>query len=145
MQRSIYLAKLIGPVAVAISLGLLFNLPIYRVMAGQFLHDYALIYISGIGALAAGIAIVLAHNVWEGDWRLIITLFGWLATLGGICRIVAPQVVERIGLHIFNHPVGPMIGGFVVLVLGCVLSYFGYSGEATAPRHAPSKRKRSTR
>ena len=34
----------------------------------------------------AGLAIVLVHNVWTFDWRVIITILGWLAVLGGIFR-----------------------------------------------------------
>lgn len=140
MQRSIYLAKLIGPVSVAIGVGMLLNAPIFRILAEQFLSSYALIFIAGLLTLTTGIALVLAHNVWVGDWRLIITLIGWLSVIGGTFRIVAPNLVVRIGDAVIGHAGELFIfAGFAVLVLGCVLSYFGYADTTSAPR-APARR-----
>ena len=144
MQRSIYLAKLIGPVLLAMGLGVLLNSAAFRVMADQFLHNYALIFMSGLLTLTAGIALVLAHNLWVGDWRVIITILGWLGVIGGVARIVVPQQVAAIGTGMFVHGIAPVTGGFVMLVLGGVLSYFGYQ-DFLDGRPAPRARKRSRR
>jgi hypothetical protein len=32
-------------------------------------------------ALLAGLAVVNAHNLWVLDWRLIVTILGWLLIL----------------------------------------------------------------
>jgi hypothetical protein len=130
MQRSIYLARLIGPVFAAIGIGMLLNGQIYRDMGEQFLASTALIYLSGLLALPAGIAIVLAHNVWAPDWRVLITLLGWLATVGGVFRIVYPQLVQSLGGAIFHLAAVPAAGGALLLVLGLVLGFFGYRGKA---------------
>jgi cytochrome bd-type quinol oxidase subunit 2 len=126
MQTSRYLAKLIGPLFVAIGLGLLVNPSQFRGMAEQFVQSYPLIFISGLLALPAGLAIVLAHNVWAGDWRVIITVLGWLGVIGGALRIIFPQLVVSIGTAMFSHPATPVIAGIAVLALGGVLGYFGY-------------------
>ncbi len=128
-NTSRYLAKLIGPVLLAIGIGMLVNAPVYRVLGAQVLHSTALIYLSGILALPAGIAILLAHNVWTADWRVIITVLGWLATIGGAVRIIVPQFVQHVGGAIFHLAMLPFIGGVVVLVVGGVLGYFGYRGK----------------
>jgi hypothetical protein len=143
MQRSIYLAKLIGPVFAAMGIGMLLNAAVYRILAEQFLASYALIYLAGLLTLTAGIALVLAHNVWAGDWRLIITVLGWLGVIGGAFRTVWPQEVVAIGSAVISHGEAFMIGGFVVLVLGGVLSYFGYADTTSSPaRRTPRKRSR---
>jgi hypothetical protein len=41
-------------------------------------------YLSGLLSLLAGLAIVNLHNTWRADWRVIITVLGWLMTIGGI-------------------------------------------------------------
>jgi hypothetical protein len=125
-NNSRYLAKLIGPVFLAIGVGMLINAPIYRLLGGEFLQSTALIYLSGLLALPAGIAVLLAHNVWAADWRVIITVFGWLAVIGGAARIIVPQFVQYAGGAIFHLSMLPFFGGIVVLVLGATLSYFGY-------------------
>jgi hypothetical protein len=129
MTTSRYLAKLIGPVFLAIGVGMLLNGRIYQTMGEQFLSSYALIYLAGLLALPVGIAIVLAHNVWAPDWRLIITVLGWLAVIGGAVRIVFPQFIQHVGGAVMHVAALPVIGGIIVLVLGLVLSFFGYRGK----------------
>ena len=46
--------------------------------AKEFLKSRALIYLAGVLTLIPGLALVLVHNVWAVDWRVLITLFGWL-------------------------------------------------------------------
>jgi hypothetical protein len=146
MQRSTYLAKLIGPVFAAIGVGMLVNGAVYRLVIEEGLHSPVLIYFSGLMVLPVGIALVLAHNVWVGDWRLIITLLGWLSAIGGACRIIVPQLAVTIGTSVYSHPLAPLIAGIAVLALGGVLIYFGYleffEGRATRSR---TSRKRSRR
>ena len=107
MIASRYLAKLIGPLFLVIGAGMLFNRQIYDAMVEQYLSNYALIYLSGLFGLTVGIMVVLAHNVWTPNWRVIITLFGWLLVVGGTVRVVYPQLVRRV-LDLpafFAHPV----------------------------------------
>src|SRR5438874_7369092 len=74
MERSRFLAKLIGPVLIAGGVGMLFNSAVYRAMFERALHDHMLIYLSGILTLPAGIAIVVLHNDWKWRWPLIVTI-----------------------------------------------------------------------
>ena len=97
MLASRYLAKLIGPLFLAVGAGILFNGQIYAAMAEQYLTSYALIYLSGLFTLTVGIVIVLAHNVWTANWRVIITLLGWVLIVCGTVRIVFPQLLQRFG------------------------------------------------
>jgi uncharacterized protein YjeT (DUF2065 family) len=126
MESSIFLARLIGPILVVIGVGMLAQPQGYRAVAEEFLASPALIYIAGLLAFVPGLAIVLTHNVWTSDWRLIITLLGWLATFGGIFRLLMPAQVRRIGTAMLARP-GWLRGGAVAVVaLGAVLSFFGY-------------------
>ncbi len=127
LATSIYLAKLIGPVFAAIGLGMLVNSGTYHVMGNEFLQSYAMIYLSGLLALPVGLAILLAHNVWTRDWRVIITIVGYLATIGGVLRLVVPQFVAAVGTTVFAHS-GVITGAAIlVLALGAFLSFKGYS------------------
>jgi|SRR5215207_243740 len=123
---SIFLAKLVGPLFVAMGLGLLVNQSVYTQMAEQFLGSYALIYLSGLLALVAGLAMINVHNVWTREWRVIITVFGWLAVIGGLFRIVLPQFVASIGAAIFAQRGVPIVAAIAMLALGAFLSFKGY-------------------
>ncbi len=144
MQRSTYLAKLIGPVFAAISIGMLVNGAVCRLVIEDGLHSPVLIYFSGMLVLPIDIALVLAHNVRVGDWWLIITLLGWLSAIGGAVRIIFPQLAVAIGSSVYSHPETSIIAGIAVLVLGAVLSYFGYQEffEGRASSRTPRKRSR---
>jgi hypothetical protein len=126
MQRSIFLARLIGPVFIVMGIGLLFNGPTYRTLADEFLRSYALIYLSGILTIVAGLALVNVHNVWDGSWRLIITVLGWLGVVGGAFRMMLPQEIAIIGGTALVEPGFLVVAGILVMVLGAVLAYVGY-------------------
>src|SRR5712691_13032374 len=126
MPTSIFLAKLIGPIAIAVGIGVLVNRDTYRKLSEEFLASYALIYLAGILTMTAGVAIVLNHNVWALEWRVIITLIGWLATLGGVMRIEFPQRVEHVGRWFLARPTALCVVAAVWIAIGVVLCIFGY-------------------
>lgn len=126
MGNSIFLAKLIGPLMLAVGIGIFVNGAVYRMLADEFLRSRALIYLSGLLTMTAGLAVVLTHNVWRPDWPVIITVLGWLAVIGGAVRIIAPQGTERIGRRVLKHKHGLTIAGIAWLAVGAILSVFGY-------------------
>ncbi len=127
MQTSIFLAKLLGPTLLLVGIGLLINRDGYRAMAREFLASRALIYIAGVLAFIPGLALVLLHNVWVADWRVLITLLGWLSVIAGIIRILFPQDVTRMGTRMVNSKAAFMISGAVILVIGAILCFYGFA------------------
>ena len=126
MGNSVFLARLIGPLMLTVGIGIFVNGAVYRMLADEFLRSRALIYLSGLLTMTAGLALILTHNVWRADWPVIITILGWLAAIGGAARIIAPQGTERIGRQVLKHKHGLTIAGAVWLVVGAVLCLFGY-------------------
>ncbi|MDO8839427.1 MAG: hypothetical protein Q7V31_10905 [Parvibaculum sp.] len=126
MRTSVFLAQLLGPTLLVMGIGMIVNRDAYRTMAQEFIASRALIYIAGLLAFVPGLAIVLTHNVWVAGWPVIVTLFGWIALLGGIFRLLFPQEVTRLGTHMLANPASLTVGGAVTIVLGSILSFFGY-------------------
>jgi hypothetical protein len=139
MQRSIFLAKLIGPFLAVCGVALIFNADAFRIIGGEIVKSPALIYIAGVLALITGLVIVNTHNEWTADWRLVITLLGWLCVVAGVIRLVFVSSVGAFGasvLAIVSN--GWIVGeGVAILALGAWLSFKGY-----APGKARAKRKR---
>jgi len=129
MNRSVFLARLIGPAFVAVGVGLLINFSVYQAIVADFLRSYALVYVSGVIVLVAGLAIVNLHNLWTRDWRVIITILGWLLTIGGIIRIVVPQFVMMVGASVFSHTYA-VVAVICLVLLGGFLSFKGYGQHA---------------
>ena len=127
MDRSIFLARLLGPTFIAIALGMLINLGMYESMIAEGLRPGILFYLSGLLSLVAGLAIVNLHNTWCMDWRVIITVLGWLMTIGGIARIVLPQVAITIGSSIYSGRASTIVAALIVGALGAFFSVKCYA------------------
>src|SRR3954471_8711253 len=118
MTTSFFLARLIGPFALALGLALLVQGPGFRTFAGEFMASPALVFLSGIITLPAGLAIVLTHNVWTPDWRVVITIVGWLAVVTGAIRLMFPQQAAAKARLAIAHPALPKIGAAIWLAIG---------------------------
>jgi hypothetical protein len=126
MTTSIFLARLMGPVFLVVGAALLVNGVVLRALTQEFLNSYALIFLSGLITLPAGLAVVLTHNVWTPDWRILITILGWLLVIGGAVRLAAPQRAAAIGRTMFANPATMQISTWVTVLIGVLLCFFGY-------------------
>jgi len=89
MATSVFLARFLGPLLLAVGAGILINPKPFHTMAGEVVRSITLVYLFGLADFAAGLAIVLTHNVWVANWRVLITLIGWLMLIRGAVRILA--------------------------------------------------------
>lgn len=126
MQSSIFIARLVGPVMLVAGLSVLLNRQNFRSFAEQFLESRALLFLAGLVVMSAGLAIVLAHNVWTGDWRTLVTLFGWLLVLGGAVRVIGPPFLYTGARAFLRRPAAPMIAGGAWVALGLLFCLLGY-------------------
>ena len=127
MDNSIFIAKLIGPILFVVGAGVIISRAAYREGAEEAINSRALLYIFGSVGFSVGLAIVLTHNMWVWGWPVIITILGWLMMVRGALRILIPQQVADLGGKMLRRSPNLLpIGGFVVLVLGAILIYFGY-------------------
>ena len=84
-----------------------------------------LVYLSGFAFLALGVLLVVSHSVWALDWRIVITILGWLVLLKGVGRIFFPGAVGRLikkkrGNRWF------ILGEVIVFLIGLYLLYYGF-------------------
>ncbi len=126
MQTSLFIAKLIGPLLAVMGFVVLAQPERVRQMADEFLESHALIFLSGVITLPVGLAIVNTHNVWEADWPVLITIFGWLAVLAGVARLAFPEIMKTMGRTMNENATVLRIPGILMLALGAYLSYQGY-------------------
>jgi hypothetical protein len=126
MSNSIFLARLIGPVLLVTGISVLIYQREFRDMSAEVLASRALMFISGFILMPAGLAIVLTHNVWAADWRVLITILGWLTAIGGALRLLGPQFVQRAGHGFLRQTRSTLIAAAIWVVIGLVLCFFGY-------------------
>jgi hypothetical protein len=126
MQTSLFLARLIGPVMLVIGLAVFANQRGFRDMAEEFMASRALMFLSGLLIMPVGLAIVLTHNIWTADWRVLITIFGWLNVVGGALRLFGPLFVVRAGHAMLKQPYFTSVAAAIWVVLGLLFCFFGY-------------------
>lgn len=154
MSTSKYIARLIGPLLLILGLGMAFGLAAsphaYLEMMKQFTGTPGFVFVLGMLALVAGLAIVNAHNLWVADWRVIITVLGWVAVIRGIVSLLFPLRLQSVAEHMMASPTGPVIGAVIIVVLGAFLAWVGYedlwqeqpaSQAAAKPARARAPRK----
>jgi hypothetical protein len=126
MPPAILTARLVGPLFAAIGLGVVLNTSFYAGAIVEAVNSPTLVYMSGVAALLAGLAIINAYNAWTADWRVVVTVIGWLCVFAGIVRIVVPQVTVSLATKVYSGPIQLTIVGVIVFVVGGYLSFEGY-------------------
>jgi hypothetical protein len=126
MATSLFLARLLGPLLLAVGAGILINPKPFHAMASEVVRSVTLVYLFGLFDFAAGLAIVLTHNVWTANWRALITLLGWLMLIRGAVRILAPEAIMGFAAQVLRNKQMIPIAGTVTGILGLVFCYFGY-------------------
>lgn len=123
MTASVFLAWLIGPVWLLVGLSVLLNPGFYKDMISEFFEDRLMYLFSGIMSLVAGIAIVLVHNIWATDWRVVITIVGWAGVIKGAVRILLPMGANKSLVSVFDNPVVLRVSGLVIAAIGAWLTW----------------------
>jgi hypothetical protein len=126
MATSVFLARLIGPVFVIFAASILLNPSAFRTMANDVVRNVTLVYLFGLIDLAAGLAIVLTHNVWIASWRVLITILGWWMVIRGAARVLFPEIVMAYAAKVFRNKLLIPASGVVAGIFGLIFCYVGY-------------------
>ena len=79
---------------------------------------------SGLYATLMGLVIVLCHNLWVPDMRVLVTLVGWLALGSGVLLLMIPEAYSFILRRIPITPQLIALRGFLRILLGgAIFSY----------------------
>lgn len=125
MDITTFLAQLWGPILVAVGLGFFFSRSYYvKVYRDIEKVPFAVLFF-GMFAMAAGIAQISAHNVWDTSPQIIISLLGWALLLKGIACTTFIKFVDRAGDWALGFKAVPL-DGIAALVIGGYLSWFAY-------------------
>jgi hypothetical protein len=89
------------------------------------IHNAPVLFIIGVIAVAAGLAMVLGHNVWSGGvLSVLVTLTGWLLlTKGVLLLFLSPEAVYGLLLAGIGFEQFFYLYGAIVLLLGIYLTY----------------------
>ena len=126
MPISLFIAKLLGPMHLVLGVALLTRPEAFRVLLREFIASGALMYMAGFFGLLGGLALLLVHNVWAFDWRVLITLIGWTTLIRALVTIFSPQWIVSAGAWLIEHKGAFPVSAAADLVIGAILTCFGY-------------------
>ena len=121
MDLSIFLGQVVSVYLIIMGLALFINKEEMLKAAREFMGANASFVFYGALALILGLLVVFSHNVWDGTWRVIITLMGWAATIKGATAMLFPKMLKGMTGFFIKSPIINLMG-FVVLVLGVYLA-----------------------
>jgi uncharacterized membrane protein HdeD (DUF308 family) len=88
---TVLLGRLLGLYLIAIAVAMLASRRRALATLDEMARSGPWMLFSGMVAMAAGLAIVLGHNVWTGGaLAVVVTLFGWAALLKGVSLLLVP-------------------------------------------------------
>jgi len=120
MDISVFLARFWGSLFLILGLSSVGAKFLGRVI--QYTEDKTITVSTGYITFLLGLATVVAHNLWVADWRVAVTLLGWITLFKGIEKIALPERVNK-KAQMFKG--GQALWGFVILLIGA--AYFWIS------------------
>lgn len=125
MDLSIFVARVVAVIYLAVGLGMLFDKVYYKKFFDNFMKDVTAMYVAGLVALVAGFSLVTFHNDWVKSWEVLVTILGWTALVKGILILAVPSTFFSLtksmvmSKKLSNY-------SYIVIVLGLVFGYFGF-------------------
>lgn len=132
--RTLYLARLIGLYCILMALSMFVRGQATVDIVTRLLGDAPLMFILGVITLAAGLAMVLAHNLWSGGaLPVTVTLIGWLTLVKGLLFLfLSPETEAAIFLQGMHFQERFHVSATITLVLGIYLTYAGFRKSAAS-------------
>lgn len=121
MAFELLLGRVIALMTVIAGFAVLVNRKQFALMAKQIKGNSIVLWVSGWLDFVFGFFIVVGHNMWTYDWRVIITMLGWLALLEGALVWFFPSKSIKL-VQIWKRPVFTYVTGLLILAVGVYLS-----------------------
>ncbi len=126
-RLTVFLARFIGLFTVLLVIGML-------VRGGATIEaavaDGPMMLVYAIVSLAAGLAVILGHNVWSGGaLPVVVTVVGWLMLAKGLMLLlVTPEAMKQLfgGMHYGEHYYLYLLPAFAI---GLYLTWAGFTAH----------------
>jgi hypothetical protein len=130
--RTLFLSRLIGLYCILVGLSMMTHSQATVETVTALLQNPSMTLILGVITLAAGLAMVLAHNIWAGGTLVVVvTLVGWMALVKSLFFLFLPPEMEtRLFLQHLHYQQLFYLYGAISLALGVYLTYGGFKSRS---------------
>ena len=93
----------------------------------RLLEDKGFVILSGYLASLIGLVSIILHNFWVSNWRVIITIFGWVSLIKGITRLAFPEAPSKTAEKLRKNPALIQLLLSFGIILGVFLIWKSYN------------------
>ena len=95
LPRTLFLSRLIGLYCILVALSMITRKQATLEAVTAVLRDPSMMFVLGAITLVAGLAMVLAHNIWSGGaLTVIVTLVGWMTLIKSLSFLFLSREVQ---------------------------------------------------
>jgi uncharacterized membrane protein len=129
--RTIYLGRLIGLYCVLIALSMISHKQATVDTMTGLVHNAPVLFFASVIAMVAGLAIVLAHNVWSGGaLPVVVTLVGWILLVKGLIFLLLSPETTATYFEAFRYSQLFYVYTSITLVIGIYLTFSSFRSSA---------------
>jgi hypothetical protein len=130
--RTLFLSRLIGLYCIVIALSMMTRRQATVETVTALLQNPSMMLIVGVVTLAAGLVMVLTHNIWSGGaLAVVVTLVGWITLIKSLFFLFVPPEMETgLFLRQLHYQQLFYLYGAISLVLGAYLTYNGFKSRS---------------
>jgi len=133
-RQTVFLARLFGLFMTIVAVWMLVDEPDLGTTVQALVHDRPVTLLLSLMCLAAGLAIVLGHQVWVGGIApVLVTLLGWILLVRGVVLLLLPAELLE---HLADMLIGAgwlYLAGVVALGFGLILTFAGFRAPPIVP------------
>ena len=125
-SRTIFLSKLIGLYCILAASALIAHREASVAMVNELVRNPPMLFILGMIPAAAGLAMVLGHNVWTGGaLPVVVTLIGWNTLIKGLLFLfLSPEATTDL-LETLHYGQLYYMYAAISMAIGVCLTYAG--------------------
>ena len=123
MQVANTLAVIMGASLLIVGITV-FNKRNFNAVMDEFAKNKGLSWVTGFMTFIMGSVVIALYNTWNWDWRIIVTLLGWLTVIKGAVIMVFPRSMAQLYTRVMSDRM-LTASGIYALALGALLLGLG--------------------
>ena len=129
--RTLFLSRLLGLFFLICGLAMLLHRQVYTAALATVAYNPTALRWIAMSITLAGLAMVLAHNVWsKSPVAVIVTFLGWLTLIKGMAYLFLPaRWLEDFFQVVLSYAACLYLATAFLLVLGAYLTYEGFKSK----------------
>jgi hypothetical protein len=136
-QSTLILARIIGPLLVAMGLAVVIRPSVFIGVVDSFAADAVTPLMWGFVGLLLGLVVLAFHRLWNTWTEIAITVIGVISVVRGLILLFIPTQAVAVARDLLGTaPFVVMLAAVLAAVLGGWLAYVGYGDEI--PQRKPA-------